>query len=164
MVPWPVRRTRRSSWTRPSSLISTACGRWGGERDGPDRYHRRRTRPATTPWWCWWRKFKPGVLVRVAGLFARRGFNIHSLAVAPTEDDRVSRITIVADTAGAGGVDRQAAVQADPRGQDQRASCRRLRRAGAAHGHGKGCGRVRTQILSSPRSSAARCSTPAPPR
>lgn len=42
---------------------------------------------------------KPGVLARVAGLFARRGFNIHSLAVAPTEDDRVSRITIVADTA-----------------------------------------------------------------
>ncbi|MCC6438949.1 MAG: acetolactate synthase small subunit, partial [Acidimicrobiales bacterium] len=41
---------------------------------------------------------KPGVLARVAGLFARRGFNIHSLAVAPTEDDRVSRITIVADT------------------------------------------------------------------
>lgn len=41
---------------------------------------------------------KPGVLARVAGLFARRGFNIHSLAVAPTEDDRISRITIVADT------------------------------------------------------------------
>jgi acetolactate synthase-1/3 small subunit len=41
---------------------------------------------------------KPGVLARVAGLFARRGFNIHSLAVAPTEDERMSRITIVADT------------------------------------------------------------------
>ncbi len=41
---------------------------------------------------------KPGVLARVAGLFARRGFNIHSLAVAPTEDERISRITIVADT------------------------------------------------------------------
>ena len=34
---------------------------------------------------------------RVASLFARRGFNIYSLAVAPTEDERFSRITIVAD-------------------------------------------------------------------
>ena len=41
---------------------------------------------------------KPGVLARVSGLFARRGFNIHSLTVAPTDDDRFSRITIVADT------------------------------------------------------------------
>lgn len=40
---------------------------------------------------------KPGVLTRVAGLFARRGFNIFSLAVAPTEDERFSRITIVVD-------------------------------------------------------------------
>ncbi len=39
---------------------------------------------------------KAGVLARVAGLFARRGFNIESLAVAPT-DDRFSRITIVVD-------------------------------------------------------------------
>src|SRR5207244_2899900 len=40
---------------------------------------------------------KAGVLARVAGLFARRGFNIYSLAVAPTDDERFSRITIVAD-------------------------------------------------------------------
>lgn len=40
---------------------------------------------------------KPGVLARVAGLFARRGFNIYSLAVAPTDDARFSRITIVVD-------------------------------------------------------------------
>ena len=40
---------------------------------------------------------KPGVLARVAGLFSRRGFNIHSLAVAPTDDERFSRITIVVD-------------------------------------------------------------------
>ncbi|MEM7285456.1 MAG: acetolactate synthase small subunit [Actinomycetota bacterium] len=40
---------------------------------------------------------KPGVLARVAGLFARRGFNIESLAVAPTDDERFSRITIVVD-------------------------------------------------------------------
>jgi len=40
---------------------------------------------------------KPGVLTRVAGLFARRGFNIFSLAVAPTDDERFSRITVVVD-------------------------------------------------------------------
>jgi acetolactate synthase-1/3 small subunit len=40
---------------------------------------------------------KFGVLSRVAGLFARRGFNIVSLAVSPTEDDRFSRMTIVVD-------------------------------------------------------------------
>jgi len=40
---------------------------------------------------------KSGVLVRVAGLFARRGFNIVSLAVAPTDDERFSRISLVVD-------------------------------------------------------------------
>jgi acetolactate synthase I/III small subunit len=41
---------------------------------------------------------KPGVLARVAGLFARRGFNIYSLAVAPSESHaRYSRVTIVVD-------------------------------------------------------------------
>ena len=41
---------------------------------------------------------KAGVLARVAGLFSRRGFNIYSLAVAPTDEDgRFSRITIVVD-------------------------------------------------------------------
>ena len=40
---------------------------------------------------------KAGVLARIAGLFARRGFNIYSLAVAPTDDERFSRVTIVVD-------------------------------------------------------------------
>jgi acetolactate synthase I/III small subunit len=40
---------------------------------------------------------KPGVLVRIAGLFSRRGFNIDSLAVGPTEHEEISRITIVVD-------------------------------------------------------------------
>src|ERR1700710_1799223 len=38
---------------------------------------------------------KPGVLARIAGLFSRRGFNIESLAVGPTEHSDVSRMTIV---------------------------------------------------------------------
>ena len=38
---------------------------------------------------------KPGVLARVAGLFSRRGFNIESLAVGPTEHEEISRMTIV---------------------------------------------------------------------
>ena len=38
---------------------------------------------------------EPGVLSRVSGLFSRRGFNIESLAVGPTQDSEVSRITIV---------------------------------------------------------------------
>lgn len=37
---------------------------------------------------------QPGVLSRVSGLFSRRGFNIDSLAVGPTQDEDVSRITI----------------------------------------------------------------------
>lgn len=41
---------------------------------------------------------KPGVLARIAGLFARRGFNIISLTVGPTERQDISRMTIVADT------------------------------------------------------------------
>ena len=40
---------------------------------------------------------KPGVLARVAGLFSRRGFNIHSLAVGPTEHEGISRMTVVVD-------------------------------------------------------------------
>lgn len=40
---------------------------------------------------------KPGVLARVSGLFARRGFNIGSLAVSTTEDDAISRMTIVVE-------------------------------------------------------------------
>ena len=42
---------------------------------------------------------KPGVLTRIAGLFARRGFNIDTLTVGPTDDEGVSRITLTVDGA-----------------------------------------------------------------
>jgi len=40
---------------------------------------------------------KPGVLARISTMFARRGFNIHSLAVGPTSDPTLSRMTVVVD-------------------------------------------------------------------
>ena len=43
---------------------------------------------------------KPGVLTRVAALFSRRGFNIDSLAVGPTEIQEISRMTVVVDVEG----------------------------------------------------------------
>src|SRR3954451_17025142 len=42
---------------------------------------------------------KPGVLARIAGLFSRRGFNIATLAVGPTDDPTISRITLTLDGA-----------------------------------------------------------------
>jgi len=42
---------------------------------------------------------KPGVLTRIAGLFARRGFNIDTLTVGPTDDEDISRVTLTLDGA-----------------------------------------------------------------
>jgi len=63
-----------------------------GEAAATDHSHRFHTIVTTV-------ENKPGVLARVAGLFARRGFNIESLAVAPTADERFSRITFTVDVA-----------------------------------------------------------------
>ena len=43
---------------------------------------------------------KPGVLARISGLFSRRGFNIDTLAVGPTDDPRISRITLTVEVTG----------------------------------------------------------------
>ncbi|MEZ5234559.1 MAG: acetolactate synthase small subunit [Acidimicrobiales bacterium] len=88
---------------------------------------------------------KPGVLASRRA-FARRGFNIHSLAVAPTEDDRVSRITIVADTASVPveQIVKQLYKLIHVVKINELAG--RLRRAGAAHGHGEGRGRVHADL------------------
>ena len=45
---------------------------------------------------------KPGVLTRVSALFTRRGFNIHSLAVGPTEHQDIARFAVIADGEGLG--------------------------------------------------------------
>jgi acetolactate synthase-1/3 small subunit len=42
---------------------------------------------------------RPGVLTRIAGLFARRGFNIETLTVGPTADEKFSRVTLTVDGA-----------------------------------------------------------------
>ncbi len=42
---------------------------------------------------------KPGVLTRISGLFARRGFNIDTLTVGPTDDEGISRVTLTLDGA-----------------------------------------------------------------
>ena len=80
---------------------------------------------------------KPGVLARVSALFSRRGFNIESLAVGPTENPDVSRMTIVVDAeSAAAGAGHQAAQQAGQRAQDRRARGGRRGPARAAAGQG----------------------------
>ncbi len=64
---------------------------------------------------------KPGVLARVAELFARRGFNIESLAVGTTDRPEISRMTIVVDVADKSLEQvREAAAQAGKRHRDKR--------------------------------------------
>ena len=92
---------------------------------------------------------KPGVLARIAGLFCRRGFNIDSLAVGPTEHPEVSRMTIVVNVeelpAGAG---HQAAEQAGRGDQDRRARRRRLRlRASCCWSRSRPTPATRGQVL-----------------
>ena len=68
----------------------------GALSDGLVRLHDPSTHPTPTGLWRPARSGPlPGVLARVSGLFARRGFNINSLAVSATEDPQISRMTVV---------------------------------------------------------------------
>src|SRR6201999_2500873 len=66
---------------------------WPGAELGPHRGREIRTMPVHTL--SVLVENKPGVLARIASLFSRRGFNIDSLAVGPTEHPEISRMTIV---------------------------------------------------------------------
>ena len=100
---------------------------------------------------------KPGVLARVASLFSRRGFNIDSLAVGPTEHADISRMTIVVNVDGpASGAGHEAAQQAGQRAQDRGA---RPGAVGAARTH-----LIKVRADAENRSSVwkwSRCSVPA---
>ena len=74
---------------------------------------------------------KPGVLTRVAALFSRRGFNIDSLAVGPTELPDISRITVVVDVEDAAARAGDQAAQQAHRGAQGRRARRRTRRSSA---------------------------------
>src|ERR1017187_3603579 len=93
------RRTRSSVWRR--SRPDRECWRkpeTGGRSRAPVRsatYPAARSATAPRHTLSVLVENKPGVLVRIAGLFARRNFNIDSLAVGPTEHEEFSRITIV---------------------------------------------------------------------
>src|SRR6476469_6514646 len=113
-----TRRSRRRwpSTTCPSSSTSSSARtRWSGRWCRPARATTRSSRPGTpgpTTTATRWSDMatthtlsvlvedKPGVLARVASLFSRRGFNISSLAVGPTEQPTVSRMTIVVEVEG----------------------------------------------------------------
>ena len=104
---------------------------------------------------------KPGVLTRVAGLFARRGFNIDTLVVGPTDDPTLSRITLTLD--GGDAPDRpgdQAAAQAGQRDQDPRPRAGRDDRPRAGRLQDlRRRRRARRRSCSSSRSSRAASST-----
>src|SRR6266700_3424037 len=89
-------------WSRPAraTTISSSRGTW--RRTGTvqnDRAHREQEPNMTTHTLSVLFENKPGVRVRIAGLFARRGFNIDALAVGPTEHAEISRMTIVVNCA-----------------------------------------------------------------
>ena len=116
------------------------------------------------------------MLARVAGLFARRGFNIFSLAVAPTEDERFSRITIVVDAESAPleQITKQLnklikvikITELDPRRRRSSASCcsspceADAEQRGAGHRAGRRSSRARSSTSATTRSRSCSTGTP----
>ncbi|GIT46358.1 MAG: hypothetical protein Ct9H300mP12_09430 [Acidimicrobiales bacterium] len=80
---WSRRVPATPSWLCPDF-------RRGSPDKRPEPEHRYHTLVVTV-------ENKSGVLARVASLFARRAFNIESLAVAPTDDENLTRIPVVVD-------------------------------------------------------------------
>src|SRR5699024_7290834 len=91
--PWPKTTGRRRAWQRKcSSLPGPMCWCAGWTRK-PPRCERRDAAVKYTL--SVLVENQPGVLSKVVSLFARRGYNIDSLAVGTTEDTTMSRMTIV---------------------------------------------------------------------
>ena len=134
-LPHRLARRRCSRWSPPAPATTTSSPTPPSGRTSSSEPTTTTSSTTSSP--SWWRT-RPACWPGSSGLFARRGFNIISLAVAPTEDERFSRITIVGRRrVGAARAGHQAAVQADQRREDHRAGPARRRRAGADAGHGR---------------------------
>ena len=94
-APWPRVLTEASYQAHPAPLITAHPAEAPARQDPPPSPSLGVNVAVTRHTLSVLVENKPGVLARVSSLFSRRGFNIHSLAVGPTENPEVSRMTIV---------------------------------------------------------------------